>query len=1058
MPYSRKLSAQNPNRTGHSAPGELSSVPCDCWFSHSVGRHNAQLPGRLKRAISLCLCILLLVSVLGVTAQAANSGKKVRVGWFESPFNQTDQFGRRFGYSYEYQQKIAAYAGWEYEYVEGSWPELMELLKKGEIDLLSDVSYTEERAESLNFASFPMGTEEYYVFAAVGNTEIVPDDTASLNGKTVGVNKGSVQANFFQHWAKEHDVHVKLVELTGSEEESMKMLREGTLDAYITLDAFGGHDVSVPVWKIGASDFFFAVSKQREDLLEELNAAMSKIQDENRYYNVHLYEKYLVSLGANVFLGGKEQDWLAKHGPIQVAYQDNYLAFCDEQDGRLTGALKDYLNLASDCLKNAHLDFEPVAYPSVEAALNAVKNGEADCMFPANLRDTDGEELGLTLTPGLMRSEIYTVVREEYKTRFLNKKEIQVAVWQGNSNYDALLKDNFPDWKTVEYPDADACFQAIAAGEADCLLISNYRYNNLSAQCEKLHLTTLATGVTMNYSFAVRKDNMELYSILAKTTGLISDSAVNAALTHYYSEGATVSVSDFIQSNPALVIAVTVVFLALVGMNIAVLRALRATKSAKEKEQQVKKLNEQVFVDALTHVRNKGAYAQFEEKINAVIQKGQQEPFAVVVCDVNNLKTVNDLYGHKAGDACIKNACATICRVFSHSPVFRIGGDEFAILLLGEDYYRRKGLMEQINALPRDRSKIKIGETIAAGLAEYEPKKHETVLSVFEDADKAMYERKQFMKESMLPEDDKTDSSADTELLPVIHARKSILIADDIEMNRELMGDLLQEDYDVLYAADGVETLEILRSHKGEIDLVLLDLQMPNMDGREVIAEMQVDEDLMSVPVVVFTVDQVAELDCLRIGAMDFIPKPYPDIEIVKARIAKCIELAEDRDLIQYTEHDKLTGLLNKEYFYRYVSRLDHLYKGTTLDAVVCDVNRFHTVNKQYGRQFGDFVLRTIGVSMKKLARNTGGIICREVGDTFLLYCPHQDDYDQLFREFLSDLYTEKEIAEKVRLRFGVFPDAKQKTDVEERFDCAKIAADRPKNDPQAVFGFYDLN
>ena len=146
----------------------------------------------------------------------------------------------------------------------------------------------------------------------------------------------------------------------------------------------------------------------------------------------------------------------------------------------------------------------------------------------------------------------------------------------------------------------------------------------------------------------------------------------------------------------------------------------------------------------------------------------------------------------------------------------------------------------------------------------------------------------------------------------------------------------------VSYASDGVEALETLHRHKDEIDLVLLDLQMPNMDGREVIARMQIDEELISIPVVILTVDQDAELDCLKIGAMDFIPKPYPDIEIVKARIAKCIELAEDRELIHYTERDKLTGLLNKDYFFRYVSRLDHLYKDMTLDAVACNVNKFH--------------------------------------------------------------------------------------------------------------------
>ena len=156
------------------------------------------------------------------------------------------------------------------------------------------------------------------------------------------------------------------------------------------------------------------------------------------------------------------------------------------------------------------------------------------------------------------------------------------------------------------------------------------------------------------------------------------------------------------------------------------------------------------------------------------------------------------------------------------------------------------------------------------------------------------------------------------------------------KVTRHDMGDLLADDYDITYASDGDEALKTLRSHKGEIDLVLLDLQMPNKSGREVLAEMQVDEDLMSVPVVVLTVDQASELDCLKIGAMDFIPKPYPDIEIVKARIAKCIELSEDRELIRYTERDKLTGLLNKDYFFRYVGRLDHLHKATVLDAVVC--------------------------------------------------------------------------------------------------------------------------
>ena len=476
----------------------------------------------------------------------------------------------------------------------------------------------------------------------------------------------------------------------------------------------------------------------------------------------------------------------------------------------------------------------------------------------------------------------------------------------------------------------------------------------------------------------------------------------------------------------------------------------------KETAQNLSEARRMADIDPLTGAKNKNAYIQWEKRINAAIEKGEQEPFAVAVFDINDLKKVNDLYGHKEGDACIRAACKKICTIFKKSPVFRVGGDEFIAILSGEDYRVRKELMNQINAVPSDRSKIRLGETVSAGMAEYDKDRHSSRLQVAEEADKAMYERKQRIKEAFSPDSEPSESDLQPQVIPAINVRKAVLIADDIEMNREILGDLLEEDYDIFYAADGVETLQVLRDHAGEIDLVLLDLIMPNMSGREVIAEMQVDEDLMSIPVIILTVDQEAELDCLRIGAMDFIPKPYPDIEIVKARIAKCIELSEDRDLIRHTERDKLTGLLNRDYFFRYVSRLDHIYKDTTLDAVVCDVNRFYAINQQYGRQFGDRLLSAIGAALRKLARQTGGIGCRQGGDTFLLYCPHQQDYASLLRQFTADVFADKEMADRVSLRFGVFVNAKREPDPEERFARASAAAERIKDDPDTVCGYDD--
>ena len=178
--------------------------------------------------LSLVMAMFLMVSL---TAHAQASRKTVRVGWYKSPFNTVDQFGRRSGYAYDYQQKIAAYTGWNYEYVEGSWPELLQMLITGKIDLMSDVSYTDERAKSMLFSSLPMGEEVYYIYISPDNKEINRDDLATFNGKKAGVNKGSVQAGLFRKWAEANGVQAELIEMTEGYDESLAMLNRDEIRA-----------------------------------------------------------------------------------------------------------------------------------------------------------------------------------------------------------------------------------------------------------------------------------------------------------------------------------------------------------------------------------------------------------------------------------------------------------------------------------------------------------------------------------------------------------------------------------------------------------------------------------------------------------------------------------------------------------------------------------------------------------------------------------------------------------------------------------------------------------
>jgi diguanylate cyclase (GGDEF)-like protein len=148
--------------------------------------------------------------------------------------------------------------------------------------------------------------------------------------------------------------------------------------------------------------------------------------------------------------------------------------------------------------------------------------------------------------------------------------------------------------------------------------------------------------------------------------------------------------------------------------------------------------------DALTGVGNKYAYTRKEAQVNSDIQEGNVAPFAIIVCDLNGLKQINDTLGHAAGDDLIQKASRLLCDCYKHSPVFRIGGDEFVAFLQGQDYEHREELIAELNR--QAEQNIRTGEPVlAAGMAEFEAedqKMHDS----FERADQRMYIRKKELK------------------------------------------------------------------------------------------------------------------------------------------------------------------------------------------------------------------------------------------------------------------------------------------------------------------------
>ena len=629
----------------------------------------------------MLLCLFVMAAFLPTPAAHATGSKKtVRVGWYDSSYNTVDKFGRRSGYAYEYQLKIAAYTGWTYEYVNGSWSDLLQMLIDGRIDLMSDVSYTEERAKTMLFPDYTMGIEEYYLFISPDNREISSSDCSTLNGKRVGVNKDSIQAQFYLDWAARNGVNAELVQVNTSEDESLHMLETGELDAYVTVDSFTNPERAAPVFKIGTSDYFFAVSMKRPDLLADLNGAMSRIQEENHYYNQQMFDRYIKTVGSNAFLTPDETEWLSGHGPIRVGYQDNYLAFCaaDPETGELTGAIKDYLAYAEDCLANAHLTFETRAYPTVEAAIQALRDGQIDCMFPANLSGFDGEKLDIVMTQPLMNTDIFAVVRQADANNFTNREHVIVAVNQGNPNYDAFLLDHYPGWRVVYYENTAECLKAVSDNMADCVLISSYRFNNISRLCDRYNLTTFPTAVGLDYSFAVGKGQTEMYSILSKVISQVPSSTVNSALSFYISEEARLSLTDFVSDNLAAVLT-AVAALVLVIMLI-MLHSIRAEKKAKQ-------LIAATETDALTGLYNRDYFFQYAYRMH---REQPETPMDAIVLNIEHFHMINAINGWDFGNQVLRalgNEAQSIAKALG-GIAGRFGADRFDIYCRHTEDYR----------------------------------------------------------------------------------------------------------------------------------------------------------------------------------------------------------------------------------------------------------------------------------------------------------------------------------------------------------------------------------
>lgn len=284
---------------------------------------------------------------------------------------------------------------------------------------------------------------------------------------------------------------------------------------------------------------------------------------------------------------------------------------------------------------------------------------------------------------------------------------------------------------------------------------------------------------------------------------------------------------------------------------------------------------------------------------------------------------------------------------------------------------------------------------------------------------------------------------------------RKVLIVDDEFIEREMLGAMLNDLYEIGYAGNGREALDMISSEKATISLIILDIHMPELDGYSVLEAIRADNEMRRIPVIVLTSEKEAEVKSLQLGAADFITKPYEMPDVVRARVQHAIELAENTVIIHETERDELTGLFHKEFFFEYGKRLDMQNENMPMDAMVIDINRFHIVNELYGREYGNDVLKKIGDGIHDLVKETGGLACRFDSNGFYIYIPHGHDLNKIISDGLDKINASL-VDSNISIRMGVFEDDGNGLNMEQRFDRARLACNKLRHSYTTCFDFYN--
>ena len=877
---------------------------------------------RVIRGLFL-LCLWVLWLLLPVSVCRAE-GKVVRVGSFEDTFNFIDQNGVRRGYGYELMQKIAGYTGWTFEYVTCDWSNCFEKLENGEIDIMGDISYTDERAEKMLYSDMPMGEEKYILYADLEASGIRPSDLSTINGRHVGALLGSKTEMMLTAWEKKHGIETTHSNTPNFDEVNQKLAAH-EIDCFVSLEQ--------PFWKergisridmIGKSDIYFVINKNRADIKKELDEGMRQLEEDDPFFLADLYKQYF-SFDIKPVLTGEEQNWVNEHGAIRIGYlkDEPGISVKDPVTGKKGGVLYDYMEYADDCLGNQQLDFEPIEMESRAALREALQTGKIDMIFTVS-NPNAGEEKGIAFTNTAWTYNLFAVTE---KKPFEEMAANRVAILKDNLPVRRQIEYYYPQWTIIPCRSVEEARNKTVRGEADCFVTGARQAVKYT---ERNALYSIPLSRPLEISFGVKSGQPQLLAVLNKTLKAMPIGMLSSSFSMHENAKHKVTLEDYIKDN-LLLFSASFLLVTLLILSIFILllqKARKAERAARSAAGKAKDLNEklQIAVEkaeganrAKTNFLNNMSH-DIRTPMNAILgynrlmrkkltdpqlidyQRKIEQSGSLLLSIINH---VLDMARIESGKSKLdENARMKKTIAVEHRSLICDGTKirEIFVNLISNavKYTPRGGSVEvNVNELPCEREGFARIQTVVTdtgiGMSkEYLPtiydsfsRERNTTMGKVAGTGLGMAIVKELVTmmggtievKSELGEGTTFTVTLDHKIAETRHddrkeiaSRKAaaesladlhILLAEDNDLNAEIAMTLLEEaGLKVDRAADGIQCVSrIEKEPAGTYALILMDIQMPNMDGykaTETIRQLP-DPKKAAIPIIAMTANAFEE-------------------------------------------------------------------------------------------------------------------------------------------------------------------------------------------------------